>query len=371
MSGAALSRVAVVEVRAALEAGASPAGALATVRDGALAAAGAAARVGRPLAELAAELETGDPHADLLVRALAVAELTGTGGVAAVDQVLEAAAAEEHLARVVRVRTTQARLSALVLTLTPAVLWVVLVGLDPGALAFYRRGFGVLSAVLAVTLATGGWWWSRRLVARTATAAYEADPLAPARARPDARRALVAGLPVLLVTSLTWGVLAGAALGGLAAAIAARTRVRGSGRRRGHVEGGGAETVELLAVALRAGLDLSGALWTVTPLAPQPARPLLHQAARRLAAGWDPAEAFAGTGLGEVGAVLAATTRWGAPAHPALHRLAADIRAARRAAAEEAAERAQVALIFPTTLLTLPAFVTALVPPLVWRAFAG
>ncbi len=30
----------------------------------------------------------------------------------------------------------------------------------------------------------------------------------------------------------------------------------------------------------------------------------------------------------------------------------------------------QVALVFPTTLLTLPAFVTAIVPPLLWTAFA-
>jgi len=69
--------------------------------------------------------------------------------------------------------------------------------------------------------------------------------------------------------------------------------------------------------------------------------------------------------------VLAATERWGAPAEPALRRLAADLRADRRAAAEEAAERAQLALVFPTTLLTLPAFTVGAVPPMLWSAFSG
>ena len=47
------------------------------------------------------------------------------------------------------------------------------------------------------------------------------------------------------------------------------------------------------------------------------------------------------------------------------------LRAHERGVAEAAAERVQLALVFPTTLLTLPAFVLPLVPPLVWTAFAG
>ena len=75
--------------------------------------------------------------------------------------------------------------------------------------------------------------------------------------------------------------------------------------------------------------------------------------------------------LAPLGAVLAAGERWGAPAEPALRRLAAELRATRRAAAEESAERVQLALVFPTTLLTLPAFTVGVVPPLLWSAFTG
>ncbi|HUH06873.1 MAG TPA: type II secretion system F family protein, partial [Egibacteraceae bacterium] len=80
---------------------------------------------------------------------------------------------------------------------------------------------------------------------------------------------------------------------------------------------------------------------------------------------------LAGTGLARLGEALAASERWGAPSAPALRQLAEELRADRRAAAEAAAERAQIALIFPTTLLTLPAFVLAVVPPLLWTAVAG
>lgn len=370
MTGPGLSRAVVVEVRAALDAGASPAGALATVREGPLAEAGAAARLGRPLAEVAAEVETGEEAADLLVRALAVAELTGAGGAAAVEQALDAAAARDHLDRVLRARSAQARLSATVLTLVPAVLWAVLVGLDPAALRFYRTGFGALSAVLALALAAAGWWAARRLVARAAGAAGRADPLAPPVARPDLRRAAAAGVPVLLVGAWLAGTAAGAVLAAVTAGVAGRRHGPRSGRA-GARAGGGAETVELVAAALRAGLDVVGALAAVAPLTPPAARPLLRQATTRLRAGWDAGEVFADTGLAELGTVLAATARWGAPADQALRMLAEDLRDRQRAAAEEAAERAQVALIFPTTLLTLPAFVLALVPPLVWTAFAG
>jgi len=109
----------------------------------------------------------------------------------------------------------------------------------------------------------------------------------------------------------------------------------------------------------------------VAPLAPPAARDPLERGAHRLRGGWQPDDAFADGGLSSLGAVLGASERWGAPAEPALHRLAAELRSARRAAAEEAAERTQLALVFPTTLLTLPAFTVGVVPPLLWSAFTG
>jgi hypothetical protein len=72
-----------------------------------------------------------------------------------------------------------------------------------------------------------------------------------------------------------------------------------------------------------------------------------------------------------MGQTLAAAQRWGAPAAPALRDLATDLREQRRAAVEAAAERLQLVLIFPTTLLTLPAFILAVVPPLLWSTLHG
>jgi hypothetical protein len=154
--------------------------------------------------------------------------------------------------------------------------------------------------------------------------------------------------------------------------VGSRRPVRG--REPGAVAdrpGGAAETVELLAVAVAAGLSTGAAVAALAALAPPAARPVLDAAARRLRGGWDAEEAFAGTGLCTLGGVLAACDRWGAPAAPALRHLAEELRADRRAAAEEAAERAELALVFPTTLLTLPAFALGVVPPLLWTAFTG
>jgi hypothetical protein len=165
---------------------------------------------------------------------------------------------------------------------------------------------------------------------------------------------------------------AGAGLGTAGAAIALAVGLRAQGPPPADLRGGGTpETAELLAIALGAGLPPVAALTEVAALGPPAARRGLADAARRLHGGWPLAEAFEGTDLDAVGAALAATARWGAPAEPALRRLAAEVRADRRAAGEAAAERAQLALLFPTTLLTLPAFVLAVVPPVLWTAFTG
>lgn len=341
---ATLDAAVLVEVRAALLAGAGPSGALATGAARALPELARALRLGTPLARLAAEHPTGEARADLLVRALAVAETAGAGAVDAVDQAARSAREERAVARLLRARTAQARATAVLLTVMPAVLALVLtvVGADP--LAYYATPFGWATGSLAVGLAAAGLWCARRLVGRAEAAAARADPLVPA--------------PSLVRHSLR---LSGASVGS----------TREGARRGGPTEdGGAAEAVDLVAVGLRAGLPPTGALAAVAPLAPSRARAPLAAAARRLQAGRPVDEALAGTGLAELGRVLAASDRWGAPAEEALAGLADELRADRRAAAELAAERAQLALVFPTTLLTLPAFALAVVPPLVWTAFA-
>lgn len=375
-----LDAAALAEVRAALAAGASPAAALLAVGDrraahpGALDAVVATVRAGEPLADAAERVDTGDPAADLLVRALGVAERTGAGSAAAVEQAIAAARDEATLASLLRSRTVQARGTAVVLTAVPVLAWALLVATDVGTLRFYATGLGAATGGLAVTLAAAGQWWSRRLVAAAGRAGAEADPLAPRRSPRDHKRMAALGVPGLVVGLLAGGPATGLVAGGAALAVGARRRPGDAPAGAGGDDassGGAAEAVELVTVALTAGLSASAALAAVAPLAPPAARPALRDAGRRLRAGWSADTALADTGLAALGDTLAVTERWGAPAAPALRRLAEDLRAARRAAVEEAAERTQLTLIFPTTLLTLPAFVLGVVPPLLWTAFAA
>jgi len=307
---------------------------------------------------------------DLLVRALGVAERTGAGGVAAVDQALIAAADQAETTRRLRSRTAQARGTALVLTILPLAAWLGFVALDPALLGFYSTPVGALTGGLALALAAGGRWWSSRLVRRASTAAYAADPLAPRRPPLDVPRALSLALPAFLVVAFGAGVPAGTAVGGGLLLFGLR-RPAAEGPPVDLSLGGASEAIELVAVALASGLSPTAAVWAVSALAPPAARGPLERGAQRLRGGWQPDDAFSDGGLSSLGAVLGASERWGAPAEPALHRLAAELRSTRRAAAEEAAERTQLALVFPTTLLTLPAFTVGVVPPMLWSAFTG
>jgi hypothetical protein len=105
--------------------------------------------------------------------------------------------------------------------------------------------------------------------------------------------------------------------------------------------------------------------------APEEARRPLQTAAARLDTGTPAREAFAGGALAALGTALDAALRWGAPAQHALRGYAEAVRADRRAALDAAAERAELHLVFPTTLLTLPSFGLVVVPPLVWAALRG
>ena len=384
-----LDAVVLAEVRAALTAGASPGAALAAAidrpgpaggqddedQDGEQDAGGlrrliAGLGAGQTLAESAERVDTGDVAADLLVRALGVAERTGAGSAEAVEQAIAAARAEADLARLLRTRTVQARGTAVVLTAVPVLTWLLLVAADGETLAFYATAPGALTGGLALALAATGRWWSRRLVAAAAQAGAAADPLTPTSLPRDRGRALALGLPALLAVGLLAGPLVGLAVAGAVVAVGTRKTRAAPPAGEGSGSGGAAETVELVRVALTAGLSAPAALAAVAPLAPPAARTALADAARRLRNGWEADTAFADGGLAALGATLAVTERWGAPAAPALQRLAEDLRADRRAAVETAAERTQLFLIFPTTLLTLPAFVLGVVPPLLWTAFA-
>lgn len=374
--GEVLDASALVELRAALTAGASPAAALAAAAAPTLPSLARALRLGTPLGRVAAELATGDPRADLLVRALAVAEHAGAGAVDAVDQVRGATREERALARLLAARTAQARGTAVVLTALPAGVVALLTLLGGAPLAYYATPWGWATGALALVLGAAGLVAARALVARAAAAPARVDPLVVATQPAPRRRRVVIALTLAALAGLLGGLGVALVVGGIAAPLVARggtapAAPEGSPRARAAQAGGTAETVELVGVALRAGLPPLAALATAAEVAPPLARPHLAAAARRLRTGRPVGEVLADTPLAPLGAVLAVGERWGAPSGQPLADLADELRADRRAAAEHAAERAQLLLIFPTTLLTLPAFTLALLPPMLWRALEG
>ena len=356
-----------VELQAALRAGAGPAEAVAaTCRGGVLEDAARRARLGQPLSAIAAAPATGHPPADFLVRCLALTERSGGGAAEAVDHALTAIRDDTELQRLLDVRTTQARGTAVVLCAVPVAAWALLVLIDPAMLSFYATPPGWISAASAAALALTAWRWMRRLIAAAGRAAARVDPLTPPAPPPVWGRGAVVGIATALLVTAVAGAAPGLAAGVAAGGMVARRR-----GADGAADGGAAEAVSLIAVALDSGMAPVTAFAEAASVAPAAAQPLLRSAARRMAGGWRADEALAETALAPLGATLAAAHRWGAPAGPALRALAAEMRADRRAAVEVAAERLQLALIFPTTLLTLPAFVLGIVPPLLWSTVRG
>ena len=361
-----------VAIRAALAAGLAPVEALGAARGGPLSEVAAAARLGRPLAEIADERLTTDAGGQLLLRALAVAEHAGHGGAAGVEQALSAIREARATDRLLRVKTAQARGTARLMAAVPVAAWALLVGLDRDAVGFYTTPPGMVTGALALLGMFSGRWWSTRLIRRAASAAQNADPLRTVEHGWDLRRGLAVAAPIGVVLLLAGQLLLAGVLGLVAMVVVAA--IAGRPRRDEEADvsqGGTAELVELLALALDSGLSPAAAVGLVAQVGPPAGRADLEIAHRRLMAGWRPRAAFERTRLVLLGDLLDAVEQWGAPLSPALRALAEDLRAQRRASAEEAAERAQLALVFPTTLLTLPAFALAIVPPLVWIGFAN
>lgn len=130
------------------------------------------------------------------------------------------------------------------------------------------------------------------------------------------------------------------------------------------------EVVDLLALALGAGLTVRLAIDAVGRRAEGPVADALRAAAQAAAGERRLADALerSATGLGAraqplLGA-LVASERYGAPLGPTLERLAAESRADLRRRAEERARRVPVLLLFPLVLCVLPAFALLTVTPL-------
>jgi tight adherence protein C len=142
-------------------------------------------------------------------------------------------------------------------------------------------------------------------------------------------------------------------------------------RRREAVLAGLPEVVDLLVLAVGAGLNVPLAVAAVGRRAAGPVAGELRQAGAdaarggRLADLLDRLPARLGDEVRPLVTALVASERYGAPLGPGLERLATEVRRQRRRRAEEAARRAPVKLLFPLVLGTLPAFALLTVAPLV------
>ena len=149
-----------------------------------------------------------------------------------------------------------------------------------------------------------------------------------------------------------------------------RARARAA-RRDAAVTAAVPELVDLLRLAVAAGLSVHQLLDVVGSRAPAPFTGPLTEVRRRVALGERLGHALEALDeLGEPVRPLVATLRGaafdGLPLGPALERAAADARLHRRRTAETAARRLPVQLLLPLVLCVLPAFgVLAIVPLLV------
>lgn len=146
---------------------------------------------------------------------------------------------------------------------------------------------------------------------------------------------------------------------------------RAERRRQQAIEADLPEVVDLLLVAVCAGLTVHLALRAVAARAVGPLGPPLRRvvdevtAGRRVADALDGLPASAGESVRPLVAALADSDRYGSPLGPSLERLAAEVRRSRERRAEEAARRVPVRMLFPLVLCVLPAFALLTVAPLI------
>lgn len=135
------------------------------------------------------------------------------------------------------------------------------------------------------------------------------------------------------------------------------------------------DLIDLLALAVGAGLSLPAALPVVAPVAPLTLRDDLQRAVDGIASGRATEDAVVELGrrwgppARPLVHALADHLRYGTPVLPALERVGVEARAGRRRAAEVRARRLPVLLLFPLVLCTLPAFGLLTVAPLVAGTF--
>jgi tight adherence protein C len=220
-----------------------------------------------------------------------------------------------------------------------------------------------LAAAWVALVLAGAWRWRPPPTRAVVT---------PAASRLRTRRHALPALLVAagLVLALVWPPLALIAVG---AAVAAPrlARRRAERRRRLAIQRQLPDVVDLLVVAIAAGLTPTLAVERLAFLAPEPFSTTFAEVQRRTQRGQRLADALEalpeqlGDPVRPLAHTLASTERYGTPVGPALELLAHDARRDRRRMAEEAARTVPIKLCFPLVGCTLPAFVLLTIAPLV------
>ena len=252
--------------------------------------------------------ERPEPGVRLAVAAMVLGIESGGAPARAVDGVAAGLRARQALAAEVKALSSQARLSAVVIAGAPLAFGTLASATDAGIAAFlFGTRIGIALLAAGLLLDALGAWWMVHIC----------------RLRPPG--AIDDELP---------------------------------------------EVVELLAVAVRAGLTVRLAVEAVGARAHGILASEFARAVRQCERGALLADALAevparvGERSRPLVAALVDADRYGSPLAPALERLAADARDGRRRAAEERARRVPVLLLFPLVLCILPAFGLLTVAPL-------
>ncbi|MDJ0770330.1 MAG: type II secretion system F family protein [Ilumatobacter sp.] len=136
------------------------------------------------------------------------------------------------------------------------------------------------------------------------------------------------------------------------------------------------DAVELVILAVRAGMSPSGAVRAVANDVDERLRPgfaeVVHRLHRgqRLADALDALPEMVGPDASGFADGLATADRYGLPLEPVLDQLAAETRAHRRREAERHARTLPVRLAFPLVVCTLPSFVLLAIVPAVLGALS-
>jgi len=225
-----------------------------------------------------------------------------------------------------------------------------------------------LPVAWAALLLTGAW------CIRPAPRARE---LRPSRGSPTSPRAVALVVPALAIAVVVLPLSVAIALVATALAAPRVLVARARRRREAAIQRSLPEVVDLVHLAVGAGLNVHLAVEAVTRRLDGPLADDLSSALEEVALGRRLGDALAdvpsraGASVRPLINALVTSDRYGAPLGDALALLAAEVRADRRRRAEEAARRVPVKLLFPLVFCVLPAFGLLTLVPLIAGAVSA